>query len=232
MPAPVRQCPLCLNVRTLRMSHCIPASIYRLLRANQSKHPNPVVFTEDIALQSSQQWQDYLLCDECEQRFSNSGEKYTIANCCRGYEGPFPLRTALESAPCQTVDEVSYCFTNETTINTAAIAYFGASIFWRAAVHEWNLGNVPRRLPLSRNARERLRTFLLGKADMPPRMSLIVQVSSVRPWPLQFTCFPQVRTRQPNLREYLFFIPGISFMLCDGDVPRDMEAICIIPSGQ
>jgi hypothetical protein len=232
MTPPVKKCPLCLNVRTLRMSHCIPASIYRLLRANQSKHPNPVVFTKEVAVQSSRQWQAYLLCNECEQRLSSRGEKYTIANCCRGYEGPFPLRVALENAPRQTQDQVSFCFTSETTINAAAVAYFGLSIFWRAAIHEWNLGDVRRTLPLSRNARERLRRFLIGETDVLPRMGLVVQVSDVRPWPLQFACFPQVRDQQPNLREYMFFIPGISFLLLDGDVPENMQSICAARSPQ
>jgi hypothetical protein len=158
--------------------------------------------------------------------------KYTIAKCCRGYEGPFPLRVALEGAPRVTQGDVSFCPTNQMTINTAAIAYFGLSIFWRAAVHEWNLGAVRRTLPLSRNARERLRRFLLAETDVPRRMSLIVQVSNVRPWPLHFVCFPQVRALQPNLREYMFFIPGVSFLLYDGDVPQEMQAICALRSPQ
>jgi hypothetical protein len=87
-------------------------------------------------------------------------------------------------------------------------------------------------LALSRNARERLRRFLLGETEVPPRMFLIGQVSSVRPWPLQFACFPQRRTQEPNYREYMFFIPGLSFLLCDGDVPEHMQAICALRSPQ
>ena len=47
------------------------------------------------------------------------------------------------------------------------LAYFGASIFWRASVHTWPLGNTPDpRLSLGpyRNA---LRLYLLGKTGIP-----------------------------------------------------------------
>lgn len=229
MSAPIGKCPLCLNVRTLRRSHCIPASIYRLLRANQSKHPNPVVFTNELAVvQSSRQWQEYLLCDECESRFSNGGEKYTITNCCRGYDGPFPLRTALEKAPNLIESDFTFCFTAGTSIDISAAAYFGLSIFWRAAVHEWNMGIERHSLPLSRRLRERLRRYLLGEPDLIPNIVLIIQVSSARPRPLLFACFPVVLSRESNLSSYCFFIPGIPFDLFVGDIPAETKMLCAV----
>ncbi len=47
------------------------------------------------AKQVSDQITDYVLCGDCEQRFSKRGEKWVLANMPRDYKEPCPLQDAL-----------------------------------------------------------------------------------------------------------------------------------------
>lgn len=60
---PTGRCKLCLEVRPLCMSHLLPKAMYRILRAENKRNPNPVLFGRDFVYQTSLQAQAYLLCD-------------------------------------------------------------------------------------------------------------------------------------------------------------------------
>src|SRR5213593_1799201 len=100
------QCRLCLRHAELRDSHLIPKSVYKLLRNEAFTNPNPYILGRESGGQKSTQIRQYLLCQDCEQRFSARGESWVIANCWRG-EGRFPIQEVLEqSTPIIANDEL------------------------------------------------------------------------------------------------------------------------------
>jgi len=75
-------------------SHLIPASMYKTLRAPGKSNPNPTVFGDGYSYTTSKQVSDYLLCEECEQRFRSLGEDWVMANCFRD-DKTFRIREML-----------------------------------------------------------------------------------------------------------------------------------------
>ena len=95
----VGTCGLCRGTnKKLQDSHLYPASSYKQLRDPTAETgPNPVSITRDKASTTSKQVTSYFLCSECEQRFSDHGERYVLAQCLRE-DGQFKLRELLEAA--------------------------------------------------------------------------------------------------------------------------------------
>jgi hypothetical protein len=81
--APQGKCRLCLQDRELRSSHLLPKSMYKLLRNDEFSNPNPFVHGPERSVQTSKQAQQYLLCHDCEQRFSKRGEAWVMSHCWR-----------------------------------------------------------------------------------------------------------------------------------------------------
>jgi hypothetical protein len=77
--------------------HLLPAALYKLARDPSRKNPNPVVLAAGRASATSRQAADHFLCDECEQRFSDRGERYVLGQCARP-TGEFKARELLEQA--------------------------------------------------------------------------------------------------------------------------------------
>ncbi len=78
----IGQCKLCLKTGVeLRDSHFLSAGIYRILRDDNEKNPNPWLLTKDAAVQTSSQLKAHLLCHDCEQRFSKNGETWALGRC-------------------------------------------------------------------------------------------------------------------------------------------------------
>ena len=88
------QCKLCLqHVASLEDSHFLSAGIYRVLRDEREKNPNPWLLTK-TAVQTSRQMTARLLCRDCEQRFSKYGENWVLGHCLRK-DRSFPLAVYL-----------------------------------------------------------------------------------------------------------------------------------------
>ena len=108
------------------------------------------------------------------------------------------------------------------------LAYFGASIFWRAAVRSWKVGKEKdARLPLG-PFQEALRLYLLGKTEIPDGVVQIVTLStaldelhnrvSVMPW---------LFDRKPEYRSYKFIVTGFTFQMFFGMmIPKSIRRIC------
>ena len=91
----IGQCKLCLKTGVeLRDSHFLSAGIYRILRDDNEKNPNPWLLTKDAVVQTSSQLKAHLLCHDCEQRFSKNGGTWVLGRCRRN-EGRFPLADVL-----------------------------------------------------------------------------------------------------------------------------------------
>jgi hypothetical protein len=79
MESNVGRCGLCQEVRALRESHLLPKALYKLARDPSRANPNPVLLAAGRASATSRQIADRFLCDDCEQRFSDRGERLSFA---------------------------------------------------------------------------------------------------------------------------------------------------------
>jgi hypothetical protein len=172
------QCKLCLqNVASLEDSHFLSAGIYRVLRDEREKNPNPWLLTKTTAVQTSRQMTAPLLCRACEQHFSKYGENWVLGHCLRK-DRSFPLASILASkTPDVSSDKTTtriYYASTIPEINISALAYFAASIVWRGSIHPWNDdGSIPVRLgPFQ----EQFRQYLMGLESFPKDCSLSVVV--------------------------------------------------------
>ena len=112
---PFKQCALCLKEKLLCDSHLIPASIMRLMRTKNLRNQNPIIVSDTLHYTTSKPCMDYLLCEECEKRFSTLGEQWVAQNCYRG-KSSFKLQEALlRTSPV-------------TTLPDGVILYRGGSI--------------------------------------------------------------------------------------------------------
>jgi hypothetical protein len=148
MPVVKGKCKLCLQEGVdLQESHFLPKGLYRLLRGDPQKgNPNPYLLTKHAAVQSSHQKKTWLLCRECEQRFSKNGEDWILRNASKR-DGSFRVgsilaarKPNLESPPNPTK---FYHADSIPSINISAITYFAASMFWRASAYLERRRHIP-----------------------------------------------------------------------------------------
>lgn len=229
----VAPCGLCRETKELRDSHLIPRALYKQLRdPNGGTDPNPVLTTEEKAITSSQQVSSYFLCSECEQRFSDCGERYVIAQCARS-DGRFNLREQLlATSPLHDRPQFkTYNVQPPLGNNIEFYLYFAASIFWRASVHRWKLGSKPVGKISLGKYEEQFRLYLLNEASFPKNARLQVHVSTGSPSDLLTTVFPYTQ-RVEQLHRHQFYIPGILFLLfIGGKISRDID-LCALNGSQ
>jgi hypothetical protein len=224
----VGKCKLCLQTKTLQDSHYLPKGAYKVNRAPALKNPNPVVLSGDEAKQVSAQLKDYVLCSDCEQRFSKNGEQWVLGNIPRDYDKPFPLYEALRSETPVLRDGgvSSYAGRSIKTVDMEKLVYFAISVFWRGAVHEWKSvqGGRPPTVYLC-GYEEPIRNFLLGAESFPLDVALWVFVCpSGRK--LNAMLVPS-DAHIPECSRYWFYISGLGFMLhFASNLPSHFKTMC------
>jgi hypothetical protein len=214
----IHKCGLCLKTAELKNSHLMPAAIYRLLREPARTNSNPVVIRPEASAITSKQVYSHFLCDECEQRFSDGGERCVTAHCAR-QNGVFKLRARLEAATPISISSTPpfKVYDAELLLGkmTESYLYFSASIFWRASAHQWEFNGEPvARIRLGDRYQEQFRVYLLGQAPFPPNARLYLHVSS-EPNP-DMTCVFPCTSRVDGLHRHKFSIPGLAFILFVG----------------
>jgi len=222
-------CRLCLktNVR-LMLSHGLPRALYKALRDDHGDgNPNPVTITPKRATQSSRQQTTRLLCHDCEQRFSRNGERWVLSNCLKA-DRTFPLRELLDlqqpdhSAPGQPTR--IYHAVSIPAIDTSALAYFGASMFWRYSVYPWGTdGSYTVKLgPFE----EGFRQYLVGDAAFPDSAALWVLVRE--PSLVDRLTYTPTTGKGSGAYSHRFPMPGFIFMLWVGNRITDTHReLCI-----
>jgi hypothetical protein len=224
------QCRLCSRISRLRKSHYIPAGIYRTLRY---KNLHPILSSPNIVASSSKQLRVPLLCEDCEQRFNNLGEKWVQARMARDFDS-FALRDLL----CKSVKPIEvkdgsqiYVTADIPEIDATKITYFALSVFWRGAVHDWQgLNGLLPRIPLD-DFEQPIRQFLLGKAGLPKHMALNVLLWPRKPWlPASYAPLDSSTAEYGNFH---FYIPGIHFELFTGrKIPDWVKSMCFATNPQ
>jgi|GEM_PF-1283686 hypothetical protein len=224
----IGKCKLCLgDSLDLQDSHFLPKGVYRILRDGGAPNPNPWLISEGQTVQASHQLTAPLFCRDCEQRLSRNGERWVLTNCLKK-DGSFPLAAILAS---RTPDVSSatdptrvYWAANVPEVNSQALAYFGASMFWRGSIHPWSQGTVPVELgPF----RESFREYLMGLSDFPNHCALLVAVREGKAID-RLTHIP-VGERMGLCHIYKFPMPGLAFSLAVGkNIPAHFRGACFV----
>jgi hypothetical protein len=195
----------------LRNSHLIPAGAYKLIR-NSDGSP-PVVLKSTVTIKKDEQITDYVLCANCEQRFSDNGERWVL-DYCNLFSGGFRLNDLLDQAqPLAVVGNASvYSGSAIPEIKMEKLAYFSASVLWRGSVHEWRSGKDPVISPKLGPYEEDFRKYLLGQGPLPPNaFGAIDIVGDKNLWPWVFV--PYGGRRRGILEwQYIFPFLGIVFV--------------------
>ena len=213
-------CPMCLKENCdLQKSHLCPAAAFKRLRNPESPNPNPMWSTSKFALQTSNQTQDYLLCWDCEQRLRRNGEDWVMENCWHR-DGRFPLQQALEGSPPEmlTPNARLYRACDIPAISIDQLAYFAASVFWRASVHNWRTGKIRGETKgMLGPYEEQFRKYLMGEMQFPEDAALWVAVTVSKTLDIAAGVFEPVKSRpDPTCKVHKFFLLGISFLLFVG----------------
>ena len=172
----IGRCSLCKSQRELRESHFMPAAAYKLVQ--KSAGEAPVVIKSTATIQKHEQVKDALLCNDCERRFSENGERWVMEHCYRHNEG-FKLKELIDGSKPITVGSglKVYSAASIPQIDIGKLSYFAASIMWRGSAHEWRSGSVRVRTPkLGSRYEEALRRYLLGETGFPANAALWVSV--------------------------------------------------------
>jgi hypothetical protein len=225
----IGKCALCHREgQELQKSHFVPAGVYRVIRNEAEANPNPIVFHSEGATQTSKQTKDYLLCRDCEKRLSENGEDYFLKYCWR--RNGFRLHAILDAATPDVIFKrlKIYAAAKHPEINVSALTYFAASMFWRAAVHEWRTGtHTSEKIELG-PYEEELRKYLMGEADFPRDCVLWVSV------PDKITPFTGVSLapyggRQNGIHIYKLVVLGIAFHLLVGkSISLEHRELCFV----
>lgn len=205
-------CKLCQQHANLQDSHLIPRAVYKHIRRSRGTNNKIVAVSRTVATFSDKQVKDYLLCAVCEDRFGQV-ENWTLSNCLRD-DGSFPFRDALLSIP-------RHPQANEVALGhhlkggeIEKLAYFAASVLWRAAVHRWKEFGSTIALDLG-PYEEEFRQYLLGMVGFPEETALAIFVAEKANERDQFATTP-VPLDVKGYHQYTLAIPGIKFSMFIG----------------
>jgi hypothetical protein len=221
---PIGKCRLCHtpNVELID-SHLVASAAYKLL----DREGGCIAVNSVQGILKSKQWTDYLLCVACEERFNKGGEQWVMSNCYRGNK--FRLREALEQGEPPFKREESFDVfrgSDIANINADQLAYFAASMFWRASCHDWG---YERRSVLGKVYEEEFRRFLLGAGPWPLKAWLTIGCVPKRHDGFCKTFgLPKLDIETRGYGSHRLRFMGIMFLLSIGNsVPEEARTYCV-----
>jgi len=224
-------CKLCLEYKELQDSHAMPKSFYKKSRSPSLKNPHPAVLTVKGSRQSSFQVSDYVFCSDCEQRFAKHGEDYVMRLVVQT-DGRFPLLEQLEKTGKGLVGRTvtAYAAADTPAIDRDKVAYFAASLFWRAAVHVWRLGEGKfATIRFGPRYSEEFRKYLLGIAPFPDRAYLTTIVCKDKESHTNF--FMPGSNIKNRDKVHIVMARGLTFFLGVGrELPERIMKYCLVHS--
>jgi hypothetical protein len=205
-------CKLCLNSADLQRSHFLGKAFYKLSSADGEL---PILISPNLVIQHQKQITDYVLCRDCEQRFSTNGEDYVMKMVSRN-DG-FKMLELIRANPIRHTEgeHTIYCAAH-MGIDTDKLAYFALSVVWRGA-HIWRtFGNRETGGLQLGHQEERLRRYLLGTDPYPS--GVVVKVSVACDYASQnVVTFPRTSPGQKDATVFTFTARGIWFDIILGD---------------
>ncbi|WP_156480517.1 hypothetical protein [Aquipseudomonas alcaligenes] len=120
----------------------------------------------------------YLLCSDCEQRFSKFGE-LPVSKMWATKDG-FPLLERLSKDPRVVSGRSLNFFPPEMLggVDLAALFYFGASVIWRSHWWDWGSRSSPHKGMLGDTYENEFRRFLLGEISKLSSVRLLVALNT------------------------------------------------------
>ncbi len=180
--------------------------------------------TSLVVVPTSKQLQDYLLCDGCERRFSEHGEKWIARQVYNGRD--FPLLDRLNVAiPLHASPGLQIFSGADVGIDTGKLAYFALSVMWRASVHRWLMPDgMTTSIDLGAY-QEPIRRFLLGESEFPAHV--VVAVTACTDWLSQAKVFPPSAVRENPHTAFSLLVRGIGFRVLVGSgLPPEIREVC------
>lgn len=220
----IGNCKLCEKRKRLMDSHYLPKKLYSTIRARELRNPNPVMNSGGLLKQISAQYHGYVLCSDCEDRFNKFGEKWILANLPTEYGGLCPLQDALEPlTPVFFGHQFNrYDISAVKAFDLDKLIYFGMSVFWRGAVHDWKTSAGQKAPSVDLGLyKEPIRKFLYGLAPFPAHVVLVIDIWPFKPaLPLLYPVITEELA--PSVPRYWFFVPGVQYFLFTGsNIPAD-----------
>ena len=223
-------CPLCKrDGQILRESHFIPAALY----PTKKQMPKARFSTLDVVYtEPHDEVKEYLLCGDCEQRFSRNGESDTLL-WISSKAKVLKLRDQINGVkPFEQHHELSRYRASDIGISPEKFAYFAVSVIWRAAIHRWHLRNgvLSTQFDLGEHA-ERIRRYLMGEEPFPKDiLAVVVIVSSDQEgrevWgiPTQF--------QEAGCQNFRFVCRGVTFRVALGrTIDQMVRDGCCVETG-
>lgn len=169
------KCALCGKHRDLRKSHLIPKSAYRVLGKSKRQLKSPILVRSQLnrAGASDFQYTKNLLCDECEQLFSDKEDLVSRY----WYRRPgFLLRNKLRHLEPDDFDEGRRFYSPYPAVGLDEddFYYFALSLAWRACQGSW--GDYKGLDVLTPNLEREISEYLLGRGVAPPNVKVMVYV--------------------------------------------------------
>jgi hypothetical protein len=218
----IGKCPGCLKTKQLVSSHLISRTVYDYLRTDDL---HPIFAGGGKVRATTDQIQDELLCQECEQLLSEGGESWMVGKLCT-VERTFALYDLLsQEAPIDTdADGDTFAAGTNPAVSVQKISHFALGIFWKASLHPWEFGEISLG-PYG----EAIRTWLRGETAFPQNVALNVILS--KPFTAQIVMNPPYLTAEQPCHTFLFHVPGVLFRLSVGNrIPIEEKTLCFYSS--
>lgn len=222
------QCALCRQMAILQRSHLLPRSLYKTVRGLEN-NPHPLHISPERWQQSSQQDTATLLCVKCEQQFHRQGENWVLRHLLRN-TGHFKLLDLVNTfSQSSTTDRRTvYLIDSNAPIRFDALAYFAASVIWKASVHQWQSYEQGQSICLGHTYQEQFRLYLLGQAAFPDDAVLVLDVTRPENRLKEVLCSP-VTARGDRHYRHWFMTPGVIFEIAVGRLmPSAVRNLCAL----
>lgn len=211
-------CALCKQTRILQNSHLMPKWVYRRLQRTMHGHGDPISVNNGSAVLTSKQVTTYLLCGDCEARFSER-EDYLAALTETDATGrPKIVRDVTRlNTPRGVLVELG------SAIDTQTLAYFAASVLWRSCAMSLDCRLGP--------YEQDFRSYLLGNADFPCSAAVglsIVESSLLTANPENWVTLPSSQHAH-SVWLHGFIVCGLAFRCFVGRLlDPQMQKVCLV----
>ena len=221
-------CKLCLKAAKLCKSHYLSRVLHTLSRMEGA---HPIVMTPRLIKSTPCQMWAHLLCEACEGRLNDRGEKPLLA-LFNGASDNFPLLNRMNLALPVRVESTVITYSGKAMgIDTGALAYYALSVLWKGSVHKWTTLKGQRSSIDLGKYQEPARRYLHGDAGFPEGLYVIVTACIDRG--SQGMTFAPSKVSESLYPMYSLLVRGIWFhVIATDDSPLGMSELCCARSAK